>query len=98
MRQASYEDPAALRASFEGAEQVLLVSGNDPTADVAGLHGNAIEAAAAAGVQRLVYTSQHAATPGNPYPPSRIHIATEEMLADSGIAWTSLRNAAYIAG
>lgn len=95
VRQGSYEDPAALRDSFEGAEQVLLVSGNDPTADIVGLHGNAIEAAAAAGAQRLIYTSQHAATPGNPYPPSQIHVATEAMLADSGIAWTSLRNAAY---
>ncbi|TDD82651.1 NAD-dependent epimerase/dehydratase family protein [Saccharopolyspora karakumensis] len=95
VRQGSYEDQAALRDSFEGAEQVLLVSGNDPIADVVRLHGNAIEAAAAAGAQRLIYTSQHAATPGNPYPPSQIHVATEAMLADSGIGWTSLRNAAY---
>lgn len=95
VRQGSYEDPAGLRESFEGAEQVLLVSGNDPTADIVRLHGNAIEAAAAAGVQRIVYTSQHGATPDNPYPPARMHLSTEAMLADSGIAWTSLRNAAY---
>lgn len=95
VRQGSYEDPTALRESFEGAEQVLLVSGNDPTADLVALHGNAIEAAVAAGVQRVVYTSQHAATSENPYPPSQFHLATEAMLADSGIAWTSLRNAAY---
>jgi uncharacterized protein YbjT (DUF2867 family) len=34
----SYEDPAALRRSFEGAGQVLLVSTNDPHADAAALH------------------------------------------------------------
>ena len=95
VRRGSYEEPASLRESFEGADQVLLVSGNDPTADLVELHGNAIEAAVAAGVQRVIYTGQHAATPDNPYPPSQIHVATEAMLADSGLAWTSLRNAAY---
>ncbi|MFD5651338.1 NAD(P)H-binding protein [Streptomyces sp. NPDC127039] len=95
VRQGSYEDPAALRDSFAGAEQVLLVSGNDPAADIAGLHRNAVEAAVAAGVRRIVYTSQQGAVPGNPYPPSHFHLATEALLADSGVAWTALRNGAY---
>ncbi|SFT81653.1 Uncharacterized conserved protein YbjT, contains NAD(P)-binding and DUF2867 domains [Actinopolyspora lacussalsi subsp. righensis] len=95
VRQGSYEDPAALRHSFAGAEQVLLVSGNDPAADLVGLHRNAIEAAVAAGAQRILYTSQQAAVPGNPYRPSEIHIATEDVLAESGVAWTALRNGAY---
>ncbi|MFE1078921.1 NAD(P)H-binding protein [Nocardiopsis alba] len=95
VRRGSYEDPAALRDSFAGAEQVLLVSGNDPTADIVALHRDAIEAAVDAGVQRIVYTGQQAAVPGNPYPPSRIHIDTEAALAESGLAWTVLRNGAY---
>ncbi|WP_419999363.1 NAD(P)H-binding protein [Streptomyces boninensis] len=95
VRQGSYEDPAALRDSFAGAEQVLLVSGNDPAADMVALHRNGIEAAVAAGARRILYTSQHGAVPGNPYRPSDIHIATEAILADSGVAWTALRNAAY---
>lgn len=95
VRQASYEDPAALRASFAGAERVLLVSGNDPSADLVGLHRTAVEAAVAAGVRRIVYTSQHGAVPGNPYAPSQIHIATEAVLAESPVPWTALRNAAY---
>lgn len=95
VRQGSYEDPAALRNSFAGAEQVLLVSGNDPTADLVGLHRNAVEAAVAAGGQRILYTSQQGAVPGNPYQPSEIHIATEAVLAESGVAWTALRNGAY---
>src|ERR1700749_3834014 len=36
VRRGSYEDPAALLDSFEGADQVLLVSSNDPSADGAG--------------------------------------------------------------
>ncbi|MFD5217739.1 NAD(P)H-binding protein [Streptomyces tendae] len=95
VRQGSYEDPAALRDSFAGAEQVLLVSGNDPAADIVGLHRGAVEAAVAADVRRIVYTSQQGAVPGNPYPPSHFHIATEAILADSGVAWTALRNGAY---
>ncbi|MFE5598334.1 NAD(P)H-binding protein [Streptomyces coelicoflavus] len=95
VRQGSYEDPAALRDSFDGAEQVLLVSGNDPAADMVGLHRNAVEAAVAAGVRRVLYTSQHGAVPGNPYRPSDIHIATEAILGDSGVPWTALRNGAY---
>ncbi|MER6324731.1 NAD(P)H-binding protein [Streptomyces coelicoflavus] len=95
VRQGSYEDPAALRDSFDGAEQVLLVSGNDPAADMVGLHRNAVEAAVAAGARRILYTSQHGAVPGNPYRPSDIHIATEAILGDSGVPWTALRNGAY---
>ena len=92
VRQASYDAPAALRHSFAGADQVLLVSGNDPTADMVGLHRNAIEAAVAAGAHRILYTSQQGATTEGPYPPAAIHAATEEILAGSGAAWTSLRN------
>lgn len=95
VRQGSYEDPAALRDSFAGAEQVLLVSGNDPAADMVSLHRNAIEAAVEAGTQRILYTSQQGAVPGNPYSPSAFHIATEAILAASGVAWTALRNGAY---
>ncbi|WP_344534133.1 NAD(P)H-binding protein [Streptomyces albiaxialis] len=95
VRQGSYEDPATLRHSFAGAEQVLVVSGNDPAADMVALHRNAVEAAVAAGARRVLYTSQHGAVPGNPYRPSDIHLATEAVLGESGVAWTALRNAAY---
>ncbi|GAA3531003.1 NAD(P)H-binding protein [Amycolatopsis ultiminotia] len=90
VRPGSYDDPVALRDSFAGADQVLLVSANDPAADVVGQHRTAIEAAAAAGARRILYTSQHGAV-GSAYPPAAIHAATEEILAGSGVAWTSLR-------
>lgn len=95
VRQGSYEDPSALRDSFAGADQVLLVSGNDPAADMVSLHRNAIEAAVAVGARRILYTSQQGAVPVNPYRPSDIHIATEAILRDSRVAWTALRNGAY---
>ncbi|GAA1249981.1 NAD(P)H-binding protein [Prauserella halophila] len=91
VRQGSYDDPVALRDSFEGAEQVLLVSSNDMSADVLGQHRTAIDAAVAAGATRILYTSQQNPV-GSPYPPAAVHAATEAALADSGTAWTALRN------
>ncbi|MFH8534795.1 NmrA family NAD(P)-binding protein [Streptomyces tendae] len=92
VRQGSYEDPAALRHSFEGAEQVLLVSSNDPHADAVALHRVGIEAAVAAGAGRILYTSHQGAGADSPFHPTRDHAATEQLLADSGVAWTALRN------
>ena len=36
-----------------------------------------------------------AASPTSAFPPMRDHAATEEMLRDSGLAWTALRNGFY---
>ncbi|QUQ67141.1 NmrA family NAD(P)-binding protein [Kutzneria sp. CA-103260] len=95
VRRGSYDDPTALRDSFEGADQVLLVSQNDPDGDGIGLHRNAIEAAVAAGAQRILYTSHQNARADSPFDPAHEHAATEALLADSGVAWTSLRNGFY---
>src|SRR3712207_398305 len=77
VRPGSYDDPAALRESFEGADQVLLVSSSDPRADAVPLHRAAIEAAVEAGVKRILYTSHQGAAAGNPFGPARDHAATE---------------------
>ncbi|MFJ4715831.1 NmrA family NAD(P)-binding protein [Streptomyces sp. NPDC088785] len=95
VRRGSYEDPAALRHSFEGAEQVLLVSSNDPHADAVALHRAGIDAAVAAGARRILYTSHQGAGADSPFRPARDHAATEQLLADSGVAWTALRNGFY---
>jgi NAD(P)H dehydrogenase (quinone) len=95
VRRGSYDDPAALPDAFEGAEQVLLVSSNDPGADAPVLHRAAIEAAVTAGAGRILYTSHQGAGLDSPFRPARHHAATEALLADSGVAWTSLRNGFY---
>jgi NAD(P)H dehydrogenase (quinone) len=95
VRRGSYDDPAALLDSFEGAEQVLLVSSNDPGGDQLPLHRAGIEAAVKAGAGRVLYTSHQHVGLGSPFGPARIHAATEGLLADSGVAWTSLRNGFY---
>lgn len=92
VRRGSYDDPASLRHSFEGAQQVLLVSSRDIAADVVAQDRRAIDAAVAAGAERILYTSTCGAGFDTPYPPLAIHAATEEHLATSGVPWTALRN------
>jgi NAD(P)H dehydrogenase (quinone) len=95
VRRGAYDDPAALLDSFEGAEQVLLVSSNDPGADAVSLHRVAIKTAVAAGARRILYTSHQGAGADSPFRPARHHAATEAILADCGVAWTALRNGFY---
>lgn len=97
VRQGDFGDPASLLHAFEGATQVLMVSSNarayggDPLAQ----HRAAIEAAHKAGTTRIVYTSQIAASPASAFSPAVDHAATEEMLGNSSLAWTALRNGYY---
>ena len=95
VRRGAYDDPAALLDSFEGAEQVLLVSSSDPGADGVSLHRVGIETAVAAGAGRILYTSHQGAGLDSPFRPARDHAATEALLAGSGVAWTALRNGFY---
>jgi NAD(P)H dehydrogenase (quinone) len=95
VRHGSYEDPTALFGSFEGADQVLLVSSNDPHADSVSLLRVGIDTAVAAGASRILYTSHQHTGLDSPFFPARHHAATEALLADSGVAWTSLRNGFY---
>jgi NAD(P)H dehydrogenase (quinone) len=95
VRRGDYADPDSLPAAFDGADQLLLVSTNDPGADAVNLHRTAIDAAVIAGVRRILYTSHQGAAPDTPFGPGRDHFATEQLLADSAVAWTSLRNGFY---
>ncbi len=95
VRHGDYADPDSLPAAFEGADQLLLVSSSDPAADAVSLHRNAIAAAVTAGVGRILYTSHQGAASDTPFGPGRDHAATEQLLVESGIPWTSLRNGFY---
>src|SRR6187402_3266498 len=56
VRQADFAAPETLRAAFAGGERLLLVSGTDLGTRTA-QHQAAIDAAKAAGVRHVVYTS-----------------------------------------
>jgi NAD(P)H dehydrogenase (quinone) len=95
VRRGDYADRDSLPGAFAGADQLLLVSASDPGADAVSLHAAAIDAAVASGVGRILYTSHQGAHPDTPFKPGRDHAATEQLLARSGVAWTSLRNGFY---
>jgi NAD(P)H dehydrogenase (quinone) len=95
VRRGDYADPSSLPAAFGGADQLLLVSSSDPKPDAVSLHRVAIDAAVAAGVGRILYTSHQGAAADTPFGPGRDHAATEKLLSRSGVAWTSLRNGFY---
>jgi uncharacterized protein YbjT (DUF2867 family) len=60
------------------------------------LHKTAVDAAAAAGVRRIVYTSFVGAAPDATFTFARDHFHTEEHIKHSGAAWTFLRHNLYI--
>jgi NAD(P)H dehydrogenase (quinone) len=93
VREAHYDRPETLRDAFAGVEVLVLVSGSEVGRRTE-QHGNVVEAARAAGVSRVVYTSApHATTSALVLAPE--HKATEELLAASGLSATVLRNNWY---
>lgn len=93
VRQADYNDEAALTAALAGVEKLLLISSSE-VGQRATQHQNVINAAAAAGVKFIAYTSLlHADT--SPLGLHVEHVATENALAQSGISYTLLRNGWY---
>jgi hypothetical protein len=82
-RVADYDDIDSLREAFAGADTVLLVSGSEAGQRVP-QHQNAIEAAEAAGVGLLAYTSI-ANADRTDILLAADHQATEKLLAESGV-------------
>jgi NAD(P)H dehydrogenase (quinone) len=93
LRVLDYNSPATLAAAMKGVDRVLLISGNEVGKRTA-QHTAVIEAARAAGVQRLCYTSilrADTSTVGL----AKEHKATEEVLAKSGVPFVLLRHGWY---
>jgi NAD(P)H dehydrogenase (quinone) len=91
---ASYDDADALREAFTGITTLFMVSAAENENRVA-QHFRCVDAAAAAGVQRVVYTSFLGAGPDSTFTLGRDHWATEERIKASGLAWTFLRDNIY---
>jgi NAD(P)H dehydrogenase (quinone) len=94
VRRADFADPESLAAAFAGAETLLLVSASTLGQRLAD-HRRAIDAAAAVGVTRVVYTSLLGASTTS-MELAVEHQGTEQHLRDSGLEWTLLRNGWYL--
>ena len=95
VREGDFADAGSLAQTFSGADQVLIVSADKLGEEALRLHRAAIEAARAAGVRRVLYTSHMGARAGSPFLPADQHAATEADLQASGVAYTSLRHGFY---
>lgn len=92
-RRADYDDPQSLKAAFDGVDRLLLISSSE-VGKREQQHANVIDAAVAAGVGFVAYTSLLGAAE-SPLLLAKEHAATEQKLAASGLAYTLLRNGWY---
>ncbi|WP_428936379.1 SDR family oxidoreductase [Streptomyces sp. ACT015] len=95
VRRGSFDDPASLAHSFEGAGHLLLVSLDRTGPECVDGHRTAVDAAVRAGADRILYTSQMGAGHDSRFQACRDHARTEDLLRASGVPWTALRNGFY---
>jgi NAD(P)H dehydrogenase (quinone) len=91
---ASYEDGSSMTKALSGIKILFLVSGYG--LERLEQHYSAIDAAVAAGVERIVYTSFLSAAPLATFTHAREHYLTEQHIRDSGCSYTFLRPTFYL--
>lgn len=87
----SYDE---MRTALEGVDTLFLVSFREAE-DRLQRHKDAVDAAADAGVKRLVYLSFLEASADSTFKLGRQHHATEEHIRETGIGFTFLRSSFY---
>ena len=93
VRKGDYDDTAGLTEALKGVDRVLFISGN-AVGERERQHGNVIDAAKAAGVSYISYTSiLHGDRSALPLADE--HVITENLLAKSGLNFDLLRNGWY---
>ncbi|MCA1217485.1 SDR family oxidoreductase [Streptomyces sp. 8L] len=90
---ADYDDPASFADAFRAGDRVLLISGTD-IGRRAAQHAVVIDAAKAAGVAQLAYTGVFGG-PEADFLLAADHRETEQLILDSGLPYTFLRNNWY---
>jgi NAD(P)H dehydrogenase (quinone) len=90
-----YDDPGGLRAALDGVDTLLLVSAAEHP-DRVSLHRRGVDAAVAAGVAHIVYTSFQGAAPDSTFTFGRDHFHTEEHIKATGVTHTFLRDNLYL--
>ncbi|SEC87152.1 NAD(P)H dehydrogenase (quinone) [Streptomyces sp. 2131.1] len=93
LRIADYDRPETLAGAFRSGDRVLLISGNQVGSRIA-QHTAVIDAAKAAGVAQLAYTGILGG-PDADFTLADEHRATEQLILDSGLPYTFLRNGWY---
>ncbi|MCM2411805.1 SDR family oxidoreductase [Streptomyces sp. RKAG290] len=94
---AAYGDGEAMRRALAGAHTLFLVSAHE-SPDRVREHMTAVDAAVAAGVERIVYVSFLGAAPDATFTFARDHWDTEAHIRTTEIRYTFLRDSWYLAG
>ncbi|MFP3914125.1 MAG: NAD(P)H-binding protein [Actinomycetota bacterium] len=89
-----YGDGKAMVEAFRGASTVFLVSGREHR-DRLAQHRTAVEAAAEAGADRVVYLSFLDASPDSTFVLGRQHYHTEQHIHETGLGYVFLRDSLY---
>jgi NAD(P)H dehydrogenase (quinone) len=95
VRFGDFDKPESLAAAFAGGEKLLLISTLDVGERRRRQHKVAIDAAVAAGVRHVIYTSSVGIHPRSPAFVIEDHLFTEEALRRSGVQFTFMRDAQY---
>ncbi|MBT2560183.1 NAD(P)H-binding protein [Pedobacter sp. ISL-68] len=93
-----YDEPLSLIKTFSGVDKLLLVSATDLSNRLS-QHANIIEAAKAANVKHILYTSGARTIENSDsllWLFMHAHFETERLLKESGLKYTILRNSLYL--
>jgi NAD(P)H dehydrogenase (quinone) len=88
-RRADYLDPSGMAEAFRGVETVVLIPTKTDAAPRCVEHGNAIQAAKAAGVKRLVFLSVQGSTPQSRFSVAPFYLFGESAVRVSGLSGRS---------
>ena len=91
----TYADRILSESALKGVQTLFMVSAAEAE-DRLQQHRTFVDAAAAAGVQHIVYTSFFGAAPDCTFTLGRDHFATEEHIRASGMEFTFLRDNFYL--
>lgn len=92
---AGYHDGVGMRDAFGGLDTLFLCSARE-AADRVEQHKTAVDAAVAAGIERIVYLSSVGAAADATFTFARHHFLTEQHIRASGLAFTFSRQNLYM--
>lgn len=92
----NFNNPDGLKEAFQNAEAVALISMPFVGVKRQNAHKNCVDAAKAAGVRQIVYTSLvNADDETNPSVEKKDHIYTEKYIQEQGLDYQFMRNSQY---
>jgi NAD(P)H dehydrogenase (quinone) len=90
-----FDNPQSMRDALKGHRRLVLISSDTAVDERIRQHKAAIDAAKAAGIEAIIYTSFTNASSKSLFTFAKIHAETEAYLKASGLAYTILRDNQY---